>query len=898
MRLLKLELENYIGIYNGSGIHKLEIDFSRCMNRITVIRGSNGSGKSSLFKTIHPFSDSNYYLIPGMDAYKRIVYQVDESTVIDIRYYYPDAGKRDGSRKTTLCEVFLNGVDVNTSKNVTTGKDIICDILDIDSGFLTLGQLSSEDKGLVDKKPSERKKFINTKLTELDAYNDIYKKITKKSLELKGMVKSLASDIEKIGDVNAIQANILLWEGQLERLEESRLLMIRDMTEMNVRMTDIFNSDIDPDQEYINLQRELAHIENERKEYEEFINCSEDELTTQEFYRDKLATNVESMTKDQTRLANQLSDINSKIMDLKNRIQAIGDINLLDKYRDRINELKTIKADFERSCEEHGFFKYKDISIDEYDHNIRTHKMISNLEQSIKLSYSDGEIEEAVNVFSGIEELENEDELSESIHSMTESMADIALTLNEHNFYKEQSEGIEKIPKNCAYKTECPFVKNIVLANNNVLSNEEENKLKIEMGKIKKDISDAKARLYTVKNVNKCLSDIKNLYNLESSSKNTLLKFCRNMPKDINDDIDMIRCSLIGKTWFDFDWDYYYDLSNAFITYKSYDSDISNLEEQYKSLSKSEELLIYMNSQLSTLMEDKINVDKEYRTVYAQIQDTNAEISRLNEFIETYKIKLQKKAMLVDLENKYKEITSEIESFSLKYDKYKSINNKFEDTRIQMNMIDRDQIPSLKDKISDAKYKLVIYNEYVAKYEKYSKEYEKIEVIKYCCSPTTGIQTIYAEMYMNKILGISNQLLSMFFGGEFVMQPFIINDKEFRMPVLGSGVLNDDISSMSTSQKCIIAMIISFALLSNASSTYKIIKIDEVDSPLDTLNRGAFFQALDTLMNYLKFDQCIMISHNVELNMSNMDVIVMRNDDPDLKIDGNVIYDLANDKMG
>ncbi|MBR2190150.1 MAG: hypothetical protein IJ883_00655, partial [Eubacterium sp.] len=41
--------------------------------------------------------------------------------------------------------------------------------------------------------------------------------------------------------------------------------------------------------------------------------------------------------------------------------------------------------------------------------------------------------------------------LSNSIHSMTESMADIALTLNEHNFYKEQSEGIEKIPKNCAY---------------------------------------------------------------------------------------------------------------------------------------------------------------------------------------------------------------------------------------------------------------------------------------------------------------------------------------------------------------------------------------------------------------------------------------------------------------
>jgi len=88
------------------------------------------------------------------------------------------------------------------------------------------------------------------------------------------------------------------------------------------------------------------------------------------------------------------------------------------------------------------------------------------------------------------------------------------------------------------------------------------------------------------------------------------------------------------------------------------------------------------------------------------------------------------------------------------------------------------------------------------------------------------------------------------------------------------------------------AMIISFALLSNASSIYKIIKIDEVDSPLDRMNRLAFFQALDTLMNYLQFDQCIMISHNVELNMANTDIIILKNDDPDLKIDGNIIFSL------
>ena len=898
MRILRLELENYIGIYNGSGIHNLVIDFSKCQNKITVIRGSNGSGKSSLFKTIHPFSDSNYYLIPGMDASKRIIYEVDNSTILDIRYYYPDARKGDGSRKTTICEVYLNGVDINASKNVTSGKDIICDILDIDSGFLTLGQLSSEDKGLVDKKPSERKRFINTKLAELDVYNDIYKKIMKKSIELKGVIDSLSNDINNIGDINTIQSNIYLWEGQLEKLEEAKLTMIRDMAEMNLRMNDIFSPDTNPDQENIRLQAELNTIKQEIDQYKDCLECSEDELNNQIRYKEKIESIIDVMLKDQSKLASRLSDINTKIIDLKSRIQATGDITLLSKYKTRINELKQIKEEFEKTCKEHGFLRYEDISVDEYDYNIKTYKMISNLEQDIKITYSVDEIEEAINIFAGLEDLENESDLQKAIDDMTDSLNDLSQLINHQNFYKEQSKGVNNIPKDCTLKTECPFVKNIVEASRKVLTPQEEQNILNHAEQYSKDIKSAKSRLAAVRNITKCISSIHNLYNLESASKNTLLKFCTSMPKDIEDDLDMIRSSLLGRSWFDFNWNYYYDISNSFIVYKSYQADIDKLEEQYSKLSKSEELLLYMNKQLQDIMNEKITVDKEYRSISNEIDSYKIELNNTINFIKQYQFNLNKKKEIQELETKYNTILSDIESFSSRYNKYKSISSKFEDTRIKMNSIDSEQIPIIKNRISDAKYKLVIYNDYVSKYDKYSKEYEKIEVIKYCCSPTTGIQTIYAEMYMNKILGISNQLLSMFFGGEFVIQPFVINDKEFRMPVLGSGVLNDDISSMSTSQKCIIAMIISFALLSNASSIYKIIKIDEVDSPLDTLNRGAFFHALDTLMNYLRYDQCIMISHNVELNMSNMDIIILRNDDPDLKIDGNIIYNLADERMG
>ena len=896
MRLLRLELENYIGIYNGSGLHKLVIDFSKCINKITVIRGANGSGKSSLFKTIHPFSDSNYYLIPGLDARKRIVYQVDMSTIIDIIYEYPDSKKGDGTRKPTTCEVYLNGVDINSSKNVTSGRDVICDILDIDSGFLTLGQLSSEDRGLVDKKPSERKKFINTKLSELDVYNNIYKKIMKKSVELKGMVDSLSNDINNIGDIQSIQSNIYLWEGQLEKLEEDKLVMIRDMTEMNIRMDDIFSSDEDPETKNTNMQKELNELDSKMELYKDCIDYNEEEYNKLTLHFNELEIEIKRKTEDQTKLSNELTDINSNITDIKNRICAIGDISLLDKYKTRIDELKSIKSDFEKMCEEHGFLRYNDITIDEYDYNINAYRMISNLENSIKISYSDGEIEEAMNVFSGVEELEDENELQRAINDMTDNLNDLSQLINHNNFYKEQSKGINNIPKGCIYKSECPFVKNIVEASRKLLTEEEERDVLKHISEYSSDIKNAKERLQTIRNINKCLSSITNLYNLESASKNTLLKFCKNMPKDVNNEMDMIKCSILGKSWFDFDWDYYYDLSNSFIVYKSYQTDIDKLEEQYKSLSKNEELLTYMNKQLQDNMNKKTKIDGEMFILTAHLNEIKNERDNLVLYLNEYKIKLNRKSEISELEARRNQLVEELSQFYIKYNKYKTLNENFESIKNQMTIIDRDQIPSLKNKISDAKYKLVIYNDYVSKHNKYSKEYEKIEVIKYCCSPTTGIQTVYAEMYMNKILGISNQLLSMFFGGEFVMQPFIINDKEFRMPIMGSGVLNDDISSMSTSQKCIISMIISFALLSNASSIYKIIKIDEIDSPLDTINRSAFFHALDTLMNYLNFDQCIMISHNIELNMANTDIILLRNDDHDLKIDGNIIFNLEDER--
>ena len=122
-----------------------------------------------------------------------------------------------------------------------------------------------------------------------------------------------------------------------------------------------------------------------------------------------------------------------------------------------------------------------------------------------------------------------------------------------------------------------------------------------------------------------------------------------------------------------------------------------------------------------------------------------------------------------------------------------------------------------------------------------------------------------------------------------MLQPFIVNDNEFRIPILGDGLLHDDISSMSSAQKALISMIISFSLLQQSSTKYNVLVLDEYDGCMDQTNRFAFVQLLDNLMGMLQCEQCFIVSHNSELDTTNCDIIVLKNTSNEL-VNGNIIW--------
>ena len=94
---------------------------------------------------------------------------------------------------------------------------------------------------------------------------------------------------------------------------------------------------------------------------------------------------------------------------------------------------------------------------------------------------------------------------------------------------------------------------------------------------------------------------------------------------------------------------------------------------------------------------------------------------------------------------------------------------------------------------------------------------------------------------------------------------------------------------MSSSQVACISMILSFALLFQSSSKLNILKLDEIDGALDSANRRHFIIMLEQMLEVLNCQQCIIISHNDEINLDNCDVILLKHSNIE-PVNGNIIW--------
>lgn len=872
MRLLRLRLENYIGIYNGMGLSSIEIDFSKCIHKVLIIKGDNGTGKSTIFKALTPLADSSIDYIPDKTAIKEIAYETDFQTILNIKY---ESLVKDGIRRPTKC--YLNRLNpdgsienLNPSNNITTAKEVIYDILGIDDNFITLSQLSANKKGLGGLKPSERKRYVNSIISSLAAFNNIHKLITTKSTVLKSIIDSYVTKLSQIGNIAIVEDAIKKDTLALKELDNKKNGLISEIATIKAELSRLDSSGNFLD-DYKNLSMRKIILEKEIRDLPDIEEYSEEKLIQYEKDMAKYEANEEMLSSRAKELLDEESKINNNITELTIKLDSLYNKEHMDDLNSKIEstkkELESYKLYF------HLFKTYKDISEQDYETVKLVIEKFNSTVENIFQTYSETVRKESMNSLrTGKKEVILDH--TEILSGLEKQLEDLRTEKRDVEFLNNRSKDYNKIPDDCNHKSDCPFIKDVVEAKNALRSRQSLYSLSTKINSTLDAIESAKNLAEDNMIKTQCLYEMKSILEYIQSMSKIIRKF---PGTESLDSINTLYHNIENGIRLNF------ESVDKYQEFKNISTIVSALEEDLHSYESAKEKLISANAEIRILQE-KIDTDlKNLSTIrdsklsiFAEIEKIRSSKLEIEMVLDSIRYAKINKAKFEEVSVELNEITNKIESMEKNTVLIKDLTDKLNRRASELSALQNTDLPAISKAIEENKYRMVLFEQYTRDSQEYAAKYNEVQMIKKYTS-IHGIQTVYMSVFMNSILNTTNTLLRLLFGGRFALQPFIINENEFNIPCADSeGRVREDISLMSDSQLSMISMLISFVLLRNSSNRYNIIKLDEVDDNLDSMNRIQFSILIEQIMNDLGFDQCLIISHNNELDLSNTDIVILK----------------------
>lgn len=877
MRITYIRLENYIGIYNGRGDDILEIDLSQNVNPIVIIRGTNGSGKSTLLKSLTPINDDSNAIVPGVTGRKVIRY-LHNGITYEIEYVHPI--DKEGKRKQTRGQVYKYGPngkeELNPTWNVSSAKDIIYSLFNLDSNFLALSQLSSEDRGLADKRPAERKSFVSSIISGIEAYNAMYKIISKKHSMYKSLIQSLTAKINRIGnkedldlryntitkqvsqaisDRDASIQRIAMLRAKLDENNAEKLLeeytKIRDKYELNKKERVLFTNSLS--QYYKDRTSNIYTVEERAK----FIRDEEMELSENKAKLPQWEESYKTASNEYSSCELKIADINTEINKKKSRLETFIDADFSEeefgRYNEAVDNLKTIENDIAK-------LDYRIDNKSEYDRLKELFDMMNNFSYAIMDRYefiTREDVDTLVTRNSSFYE-NTLATITKEIEECTKARISTEADMGFYESLVEKTKNLELKPKDCKF-TDCVFIVEAIEAERKK-PKDALVKLSSKLKKLEEELKELNDNLHLTNEAKSFMDKLEALQVVFESNKSYLTKIgADGIWKGFIE-------SITNNTTAKFLEEYIYRATNSYNLLEAKESVskiVDSLKESAIKYNANKTIIDEINGDIERMEAERNGYERDLNIAYENMGNYSALRDEYDCLIREAETNLPHLDKIQEIDLEMRELEKKADESKAKRDLIKELNAKIlEESAIAERC--KDNYNELIAQRDDIAHNKILIDEYHKEMQEYTDNYERIEAIKYYVSPNTGIQTIFIGAYMNDIMVKANELASCIFGGEFVIQPFVINETEFRIPCLGSGLMNDDISSMSTSQICMLSMIISFAILANASTDYNILKLDEIDGGLDTENRIQFITLLGNLISMVGCEQCFLISHNME----------------------------------
>lgn len=909
MLLRRLKLVNYGGIYNGMGLYEINIDFTKCKNKIILIRGDNGSGKTTIDGTLKPLPDENSDFIEGLTAIKEIDY-FDETTNCVYALSFIHECNSKGVRQTAkgyFKKINYSTGDItelNPSGNITQCKDIIYDEFQLDPNYIALTQLSSGNRGLADRRPADRKKFVNNLSGSTEVYNAIFKQLSKKSSVYKNMMNSIASKINSIGNVAKLNDELNSLNQKIDVIQRANTKAIKEKSSAEGSLREIdpdpqaTQKIIESESRLNELKREYNTINNTLNKvintlyssYSHNNNFSlpefdesniESVLSSVEYDHNALIKNVQNIRSNIEELLSKLNTESAELQTRSEKLHSIMQGTNLEESKRMLNRINQEMLIIEEHMKDY-VVDINSISEDELRMNVNLYKGIkSELEECLRLYGSD--------IFETVMKMEPPKYIGGSEEDIINEMESIVQEDKVCEELEKQVRILEQKPETCNNE-QCPLLSAAYEAKRRLESIIKKRSSQSSYDVLSKKLSNIKKENEYVKNYHDCKERLKTILLRTNGCSFNKVKFL-----NFKHEADMVRTMLFDSssiTRFESLCQNSLDTANQISEYKALKNQKMNLEHSIDKL-ENDQVIIDM------LTKDIERLNKTIDEYDVKINELRTKANNLDTVIYIQEDVITKLKSCIEYINKKDTLKSEIDDLI----RFVSDNKeKIEKITKYLNVIDEAQkiindtsaaLQPLINKRNSIEYNLTMIDQYNNELAEYQEMFNKIEVLKTHSSPSKGIQLIFIGMYMNKMLDQANEILSKLFGGKFTLLPFIINENEFNIPVAVDGGLNHtDITSMSSAQIALISMIISISLLSQTSTKLNIINGDEIDAPFDGDNRRQFFEILYKLMYLVNANQCVLISHNSELPQDNCDIILLKNDNSDDKNNppGNIIW--------
>lgn len=852
MKITYIKLVNFANIKTAMNTKEIEIDFTKGKNKIVLITGPNGGGKTSMLSCFHPFANNgnldvrndNPLVVIGQDGFKEIHYQDGQDMYI-IKHFYTH------NKESHIIKSYIekNGIELNSNGNQTSFKDIIKEELDIEPDYLKLVRLGNNVTNFIDHKAAERKAFMGKILNEVDIYLKFYKKINKDMLELKSIISHLLDKISKLGITDTEELK------QDQKRLKNKLDELTDLTqELNGKLSIIRHESSKYDSPIV-LREELHTLQAQQKKMDRVI----ERYTSKFSNMDLDACNILITTYEKD-IAAQYSDIayltekreshldqeDKLLAELDNIKRELDKIENSEQIKDTEHIIESIKRSIDARCQQYGLMEMS------YPYTKKElEDLIILLDTSTDILYTAYEFGKDP-IRKAIEFFRNKEDINGYVQNSKDSYQKNKLQAMAEFLFKHLAGKI--LPKpGCKNSSGCEVMQFY----------DKIYDLATEMPDI--ILEDETFVTYTKmchQNISTILDNIK--------SKKELFK---KLPKDIQDQflLDTLfdRMSnllpLYDKTAL------YAELSKVTES-ELMQQDVADLKANREKLT----LLKSASGNDAYFQKRKSEILSELEEIRSIIESTTLSLHQSEAKLQELQLNLESAEELKDALVRKDSVDTQITTLQTATDTIQSLleESRNASTQLERVVFEHDK---LQNEYNNNEYRLHYYETYHDELKTYNTKYDEMSLIRSALSSKEGIPLLFIQIYLKNVQEITNELLEVIYDGELSIDDFVITADEFKIPFTTKGTEIKDVCYASQGERSFISLALSFALIYQAISRYNILLLDEIDATLDTDNRAKFLQVLEKHISMIDGEQVFVISHNNMFNMYPVDVINTKN---------------------